>query len=312
MNKESVILITSHLNSEEKINVFKENISEIKKFTNIPIIHATNNVVDLETQGIVDYTIQKNNPKTNRFSLAWNLLRINGSQFKFIKKNYDHGYAHIDLMLYGFKVAKTIGFKYIYHLNYDVFLNEREFNEFIDNGKNGETNFYKYKLKNEGIKITTVIFSIKVDDFINAVDCKIQLYNNNENKFNLREGWLAEEFFEWIFNTYYGVNVNPKEINYTDVIRSDWNNKIYIKNIEFNYYVDIKNKIVYFVDFKGNNINYDIILYNVKNKEDNIKLKKMVDNVFYVDLFNGVYNFDDENYVEISKDTHMNYFVEKN
>ena len=118
-----VILITSHLNNSEKIDTVKKHVNEIKKFTNLPIVHASNFYVNEDVQELFDYTIIKKNEKYNRYGMAWSIVNIQNTKYKLTKKALDHGFSHVDLMLYGFKMCKLLNFDYVYHLNYDYYDN---------------------------------------------------------------------------------------------------------------------------------------------------------------------------------------------
>lgn len=311
MDYKPVILVTSHLNSKEKIDVIKETISKYKKYTNIPFIHASNYIVDQEIQKLFDYTVIKENAKSNRMVMAWGIVDIDNKPYKLIKKASDYGFSHLDLMLYAFKICKSLDFNYVYHINYDAFLDKENFGKFINNGINKEHKFYPYNLKNNDIRITTILFSIGVDDFINALSSKIEIYKQgiNENLFSLKEGWLAEDFFEWVFNSYYGYEVRSNELLYEDLIRTNgFSNELVIDGEIFTYFYDISNNRVIYLNSEGT-FKEDKIIFTNSNKGDLI-ISRYSDNIFCSPLIEGVF-YNGETLLDLSKDFYNDFYIEQ-
>lgn len=310
MNYKPVILVTSHLNSKEKIDVIKETISKYKEYTDIPFIHASNYMVDQETQKLFDYTVIKENVKSNRVVMAWNTINIDSKPCKLVKKASDYGFSHLDLMLYAFKICKSLGFNYVYHINYDALLDRENFDKFISNGVNKEHKFYPYNLKNNDIRITTILFSIGVDDFINALNPKIKIYKKgiNEGLFSLKEGWLAEEFFEWVFNSYYGYEVRSNKLLYEDLIRTNgFSNELVIDGEIFTYFYDTLNNRVIYINsggtFKGGRI-----IFTNSSKEDLI-ISRYSDNIFCSPLIEGVF-YNGETLLDLNKSSYNDFYIE--
>jgi len=298
-----VILITSHLNSSEKIDTIKKHVNKIKKFTNLPIVHASNYYVNEEIQELFDYTVIKKNEKSNRYSIAWDTVDIDGKTYNLTKTAQDHGFSHIDLMLYGFKVCETLSFDYVYHLNYDVELDKENIDEFINNGLEKTNRFYSYKEINNDIRITNNIFSIEVNEFINAVSSKLEIYRSSldNNLFGLKSGWLSEEFFEWIFNSYYGYNVNINYINYDDIIKGDWDeHKFNMDDSIFRFYSDYNNNRIIYVNTDKKFTKNSFTLINQKNQE--LKIKKYSDNFFVSEIIHGMYFRENKFILEINSD----------
>jgi len=293
MNFNPVILITSHLDTKEKIKVASEQIRKFKEYTNIPLIHASNYPIDHDIQRLSDYNFSKENEISNRYSIMWNSINIGDKEgiLKLIKKVPDYGYSHLELMLAGFKVGKSLGFNYIYHLNYDASLKKKDFDIFIQNGKDSNPMFYKYNLVNNDIRVTTILFSIPTDDFINALDKKLPLYKEgiNETDFHLKPGWMCEEFFEWVFNGYYGYKIKPNSILYEDLIRSQFEgNVFYIKNNKFTYWIDTQAEKIWYFNVDNKHPTKDILLKNLNEQpflltytQNNIFYSKIKEDSFY-------------------------------
>ena len=60
--------------------------------------------------------------------------------------NPDHGVAHINQMLKGMKLCKSLGYKKVFHLNYDVFFTEENLNKFISIGETKKNIFVDFFL----------------------------------------------------------------------------------------------------------------------------------------------------------------------
>lgn len=310
----SVIVITSHLNTEEKVDVMYRQINSLKNYTNIPILHASNFTVEDSIQKKFDYTVIKKNELSNRYSVSWQIINEGHKykNYKLLKKVHDHGFPHLDLMLYAFKICESLNFDYVYHINYDCLFDENNFKTFINNGIKKEPKFYKYKLVNNDIRITTQVFSIKTKEFISALEPKISLYKNGVNKtdFNLKEGWLCEEFFEWVFNGYYGFKVKDSNIDYEDLIMNGPPNELNINKIKLTYYYDhINDEIIY---TKSNDINYDSDIELTNEKGDKTTLKKYSDNIFYSSFIEGKIYYKNKLLTNIDKNKIKNeFFINK-
>lgn len=311
----SGILVTSHLNNKHKIDVAKKQINQLKQYSNLPIIHASNYQVDSELQKLFDYTIIKKNEQSNRYSMAWNSINIpeKYENYRLIKLSHDYGYSHIDLMLFGFKFCKSIGLEYIYHINYDCIFEETHFNTFIQNGIKRNPNFYRYNLKNNNIKITTQVFSINVDDFINAVEKKIHFYKDGveSTSFHLKKGWLCEEFFEWIFNSYYGIEVNVNFIEYDDIINTSWEeNRFEVNNSEFRFYFDEYNNEIIFANFAHDFTENSFII--TSESDTKIEVIRYKNNIFFSKLLSdGKYFIDEELKFEFNTNQLKKYYSKK-
>jgi len=299
----SVIVITSHLNSEEKVDVINKQIDKLKKYTDIPLLHASNFLVKENIQEKFDYTVIKKNELSNRYSISWQIINEGDKykNYKLLKKVHDHGYSHLDLMLYAFKICKSLNFDYVYHINYDCLFDEDNFKKFINNGLDKKQKFYKYKLINNDIRITTQVFSIKTNEFISALEPKLNLYKNGIDKtnFNLKEGWLCEEFFEWVFNGYYGFKMNDNEIEYKDLITNNIPNELNLDGVRLSYYYDnIHNEIIYVIT---NNFSDELKITLNNEKGEDIKLKKYSDKIFYSEFIDGKIYYKDKLITRIDK-----------
>lgn len=312
----SVILITSHLNNEQKTEVAKQQIETLKKKTNLNIIHVSNFPLSKEIQVLSDYAAIKKNEISNRFSLVWNIINIGEKyqNYKLVRLFNDYGYSHLDLMLFGFKLCQSLNFEYVYHINYDCLFNDENLKKFINNGLEGLNKFYKYKYVNNDLRITTQVFSIRTQDFIHAIQPKLDLYKNSkeESCLFLKKGWMCEEFFEWVFNTYFGFKIEENFIEYDDVITHNpsWNN-FEIKGSKFEFFVDKTNNEILYLNTSEN---YKSDIIKLQNKFGNsLEIKRYKDNVFYSALINGHFYTESDTLFSIDiKNLENNFFCEKN
>lgn len=204
----SCIVVTSHLNSFDKEKVALD-LLDFLKDKNLPIIFVGNYKIPESIQEKVDWVLYtKENPGVNRLMLCWKQLPFN-SEFKTITMIPDYGYAHLLQTYRGFKLADSLGYDHVIHINYDIgfpnetfqtVLNEVKINPNLvmwwGNNLNGyATNFYCFNTK----------------DFISIVDAYLHFYKN-DNPPDIREGWYCEPFFEWMVNKS-GVNYKKIELD---------------------------------------------------------------------------------------------------
>lgn len=194
----SCILITSHLNTPEKVEIADNLIKDLKQKTELPIILVGNYPLSLSLQHKVNYSLYTDyNPtaKNPRY-IVWQG-----------RSSLDYGYAHFTQILTAMKFIQNLGFEYAHHFNYDVVLEEGEFDRLIEKGSNGD--FLYYAWGNDGI--STSFFSIKPKEFINTIEPNLHYYDNG-NPPGIRDNWFAEVFFEWAFLQKY-----PNLSNYCDI-----------------------------------------------------------------------------------------------
>ena len=161
------ILIISYADSEEKINILKECISESKK-TGHKIILSSGIEVPKSVYSGVDYLIyDKENPVITGDELS----KIGGAIFYWMKypqiENYhcvdfNHSYAALKLMKNGSVIAGLNNIKKLHILNYDYIIYDNEL--FNKHSKSLDVNdiYYYYHTQNDNF-MNTSIFSIRTD-----------------------------------------------------------------------------------------------------------------------------------------------------
>jgi hypothetical protein len=194
----SCILITSHLNTPKKIKAAEEALHNLKEKTDLPIIFMGNYPIPVSIQHLVNYSLYTDD---NRKAKSPRYLNYKG------KRIWDYGYPHLVQMLNGMIFIKVLGFEYVHHFNYDVILEEGEYEKLVEKGKDGE--FLYYAWGNDGI--STCIFSIKPDMFIDVIGKYLHYYDTG-NPPGIRPDWFAEIFLEWAFLKEY-----PSLNNYCDI-----------------------------------------------------------------------------------------------
>lgn len=188
------ILITSHLNSPEKRNLALEN---LKFFQNksLPIVLAGNFPLAPELQKEADYTLFINsNPILGRISYAWKMLPPNtfGENLKGIISSQDYGYAHLDQTLKGFKFCQSLGFDYVYHFNYDTFIDDQEYDRMLSSTQKYTPMIFPWGDN----AISTATYGFKTSDFIKALEPRMHYYANCNPP--LPPNWFCEVFFKWV------------------------------------------------------------------------------------------------------------------
>ncbi len=189
----SCILITSHLNTPDKVLAGISQLEFFQKQNNIlPIIYVGNYPIPEIFQ---QYPIVKqcqytsNNPTTVGD-------RVLITPTKVVK---DYGYAHLSQILMGFHLCNQLNYDYVHHFNYDVLLEEGEYERLLDISKNQDFIYYPWG----DDAINSCLFSIQTQKFIDAISPLAHFYYN-ENPPGITDGWFFETWLKWAFE-YSGV-----------------------------------------------------------------------------------------------------------
>lgn len=185
----SCILITSHLNTIEKVRAAITQLEFFEKENNkLPIIYVGNYPIPDIIQHFPQvrechYTTDNPTTRNNRRLVVRNRGTVT-----------DYGYGHLSQMLLGFNICKTLGFDYVHHFNYDVILEKGEYSRLLEKSKD-----YKFLYYNWGEdSISTSFFSIPTQKFIDAV-APNSIFYYNENPPGIRNGWFFETYLKWVF-----------------------------------------------------------------------------------------------------------------
>lgn len=192
------ILVTSHINNSEKIKIAHKLVDFLQD-KKLPVIFAGNFPIPIEIQQKVDYTLNiKENPRPNRHNWFWSLIDPKiGWEGTFHAQfaEWDYGYAHLHQILKAIKLCQSLGYDYVYHLNYDIELSEENFYRFINKGKKGDPLFFPWGEKDN---FATNIFALPCNTYVNSIEPVLNLYKEGiVNDPNLKENWFCETFFKW-------------------------------------------------------------------------------------------------------------------
>jgi hypothetical protein len=261
MNK--CVLITSHINNEDK----KNSAIDIVNFLNdkdVPVIFTGNYFIPYEIQKKVDWVLyMKENPKVDRILQYWYFTGFVDRYNKGIKVTESYlewGYAHLLQIYRGFKLAKSLGYDYIIHLNYDVMLDNETWGDILYHTENNENIVSPW----DENSFATNFFCFRADDLIPLLEQNLDYYKNL-NPPNILIGWICETFFKWMITN---SNVKYKIINRNFYNSNMAANDITItyKNFKFNiYYYGKYNELV--LIFKGDIPNTNDIVFKVKDRD---------------------------------------------
>ncbi len=164
---EEAILILSYANSEEKLEILKECISESKK-TGLRIILSSGIEVPESVYSEVDYLIyDKENPVITGDELS----KIGGAIFYWMKYteienhhcvDFNHSYAVLKLMKNGSTIAGLNNIKKLHIINYDYIICDEELLIKHSNSLDVNDIYYYYYTQNDNF-MNTCIFSIRTD-----------------------------------------------------------------------------------------------------------------------------------------------------
>lgn len=286
------VLITSHLNTNEKINVALNTVNFLKE-KNIPIIFVGNYQIPEEIQKNCDWVLfTKENPTVNRRMNYWYITPKIDKFGRQLKVNYihnDYGYAHLLQIYRGFKLAKSLDYDYVIYINYDVVLTDEIWNTFEkitqdeSNLVHGRYTYTKYReriiINNE---YETLLFCFKTNDLIHVLDKSLDFYkNSNPPEQPESWNWVCETFFKWMIDR---SNINY-EIIYNDLNKSLMNatsNNIFtLENHKFRVFIyEEENSIILISE---NNISDDFVLNTTSGKIFNFE-KTNLPKVFIIPL----------------------------
>ena len=191
----SCILITSHLNNQVKVNAALKLVDSLLN-KNLPIIFTGNYPIPQEIQEKVDWVLYtKENPLVNRNIYGWNLLPNLGLGDNLYKYNMspDYGYAHLLQAYRGFKLADSLGYEHVIHLNYDIEITPENWEKLTTQIQKSPNIIFSWKKE-----YATNIYTFLIKDFIQIADKNFTYYVNNNPPNIHRQDWFCESFFRWM------------------------------------------------------------------------------------------------------------------
>jgi len=160
MNKK-VALISSFCDSEEKLNVLKENIKKIKSFLDIILISPINLPNDIvKACDYVFYT--KDNPviewplKTQLYYFQPNRQ----DKTVLYTVNKDYGWAGLSQVKKLTEIALTFSYEYFYHMIYDLEIDDNVINIFKGQKENWIGSFRRAEVKTES-SLHLMVFNVE-------------------------------------------------------------------------------------------------------------------------------------------------------
>jgi hypothetical protein len=193
----SCVLITSHLSDQSKINSALK-LVEFFQDKDIPVIFAGNSPIPTSIQEKVDWTFYtKENPRIARYGFSWCHLPDLGFDQKLCSYSgcQDYGYAHLLQTYRGFKLAESLDYDHVFHINYDIDMNLDFWESSLDQVKKSPNIVYEWGIFDKPAYATYMYF-FKTCDFIKLADETFHFYKNM-NPSNIVDGWQCEEFFKW-------------------------------------------------------------------------------------------------------------------
>lgn len=187
------ILITSHLNNQAKINVAHQQLNYLQD-KGYDIIYAGNYVIPTSIQNRVKYLLYTDeNPIANRGIVGWQWIpdKAGLGKTQCMTAYPDYGYAHLYQTHMGFKFAKSLGYEYIIHLNYDIIFEDGGWEILQEEIKDYPNLIFKW-----GSEYATNKYIFKVDDFIQLMDKTLPYYKAG-NPPGIKKDWFCEVFFKW-------------------------------------------------------------------------------------------------------------------
>jgi len=200
---EEIFIITAYCNTQEKLNLLRECISNIKKINNNHICIYSHSVIPEDIQKSVNYVIYDySNPllnfkNDNKALIQWNSVhKINR---KLISTLDDFGYAVMSQWKKSINYLENLGYEKFYMTNYDVFFTDNFFIKNKDNLTDYDASFF-YFGDFRNFELNLMFFSIKKPfstiffnsmskkDYLNTSDQletyvykKIEHFENNYN-----------------------------------------------------------------------------------------------------------------------------------
>lgn len=287
MNK-NIVLIQSHCNTQEKINVLLENLSKLRNY-NLDLLLYSHITLPQEVIDKVDYFVfDKSNPIMweERRHYYWRVT----DKYKLESTVPDYGWTVFNQMLGSFQLIKNKNYENIVVFCYDTVIDEK-IEDYLINPRQQLFEHHKFQKNDQTdgatpvVLGTALIFSILKKNEFETLMSNLSRKEYSEN-FNL----IAEKYFEKkLIDT--NLYIKPTIVVYDSLHESK---NIFNQSDDENYTLFLDNqKLLKFIIYNKKNIdlklviNQDIIvvrhgefLYN----NDIISLETfgiLVDNVFH-------------------------------
>lgn len=286
-------IVTSHLNSQSKIEIAIELLLKLKE-QGRKIIMVGNYPFTKEVVEQCDYCFYvRENPIAGFYRVFHSVdARFNINRKYTISVVEDYGPAHMLLMKRGFEIARNLGISEAIHLNYDVdpnseilnTIDEYQGNTVFDAHENAET-------------INTTFFKFEVNPIIEALDKTIDRYLKKATGLPTK-GVYCESIMYWMLNEY---KLQFNHItNYRINTRAGYDNGYMIDGCPCQIFIDPIDNVAY---LKSNDLQLNQIKFMVDGEPINAnrtspnsifwKIDKLIENRFYEYESNKLFMIDD-------------------
>lgn len=256
MNKitdtESIIIITSHAENDEKKKMLVECIESIKNKFDLKIILSSNIEVPSHIQKMCDYVlIDKENPilynnEYETYGLNYYIWSTIENEKVYHQVKFEYGYAVYVLARNAVSLALGLGYKKVHILDYDYELNEDIFIEnskFLDEYDLVAYKFPQYVYGSESYLFA--FFSAKVFEIhklLNLYKSKQEYYSNVVTK----NSELLEKYFYYMANDISKMNIKEREVSYLESVVSNINKSYKLSSfIRYWKFHKTRNKFVF-------------------------------------------------------------------
>jgi len=257
MNKK-VALISSFCDTEEKLNVLKENIKKIKSFLDIILISPVN--LPDEIVKACDYVFYTKDNPILEWPLKTQLYYFQPSRYDTIflyTVNKNYGWAGLSQVKKLTEIALTFDYEYFYHMIYDLEIDDKVVSIFKEQKENWIGSFHRGEVKTES-SLHLMVFNVenvkKLKNLI-TLESYLDFLNLNSNA-----DASAEAFVETMRR-----NLKSE--------RSDFfiKDKIHITNNIFNH--SETNDLSFFIEKNSRNNTPEVRIYFYRNESiANIKI----------------------------------------
>jgi len=201
--KDHVIIVNAHINNEAKERILIECINQLKK-TGIDIMVSSHTRISPQVLDLIDYYVfDKDNPmiKTHTDFYFWKNHDI---EFKTKTPLSAHSYTALKNVKNAAHLAKSVGKKYFYHIEYDCIINDQDVETLktfptqnkgylgyldvynLSPGHKGISMLFYYSEVDSFLKITQIPDTVEeyteyIDKFTGGVASEMYLYSRFEN-----------------------------------------------------------------------------------------------------------------------------------
>ena len=197
-NMKKIVLIQSHCNTNEKIEILKKNITELRKL-DVDILLFSHIMIPSEVIESVDYFVyDKSNPILweDRRHVHW----WANDQIKLETSVPDYGWTVFNQIIKSYDVVRSENYDYFFLVCYDLIIDELV-QDVINNTKLGTYRHLKPKnVDGKGV-FTDVVFETSLIFLsLNEDQIRVIVENLNKKEYIEHPEWIAELYLEIILS----------------------------------------------------------------------------------------------------------------